>query len=238
MIKENNTAEHKEVIMTQMVKALIKSYSTPCLEFVDILIESIMYPTGFKESPGKLLKNCLSLKKSNINPDGKNLGHPILFELVALKHMLQNLQDKEEDCVKSQRRINETNALLHNIHNRLIMNQKILKRTEFYTTVLTKHDDKFQEMFKLLDHLSEIITLVKDQNTVAEKELVKKMDTFATKSISFYNTLLSASVAKQDFIEYVGHDVKEQNDFANDKEFITFLNKRKVLLHICNRRIF
>lgn len=244
-------------MVNETFAALTQSLSEPFLEFVDELTESFMYPKGLAKSAAVLIQNHEPLKPEYvIKDDTYRFGHPILFELIALRIKITKLQKLDENAYQpiyysssARKKLNDSELLIRHIYKKLNHDRLVLARFRVYNDILVKSESIFDRIFKLFDSLNSIIETVvsSDKSMTLEEnvQLNKQITHFNNYAKVLYNETLYESIAFRDYCEFKNIELKHEKANSaldtlelDNTNLDSFLQERKQLLHITGRRIF
>lgn len=227
MINNKKTASPKnQRLLNQICKELTVSLSSPLLEFVDVLLESFMYPEG---EIAKL--------------DLFSLGHPRILELIYLRQKIEHLQHIDparcESCSKFfpqlVQKIEQVHALLVHLLQVLSNHIEVPTQSRFYRRIVMGSVSDFQrafEQFKALDYV--FLTLLRnleksghsDKTFQVDGSLLLKIEQFTSQNTRWFEDLFRESEAYKEFSANGHTDIK------------LFLQERKTRLQINSRRVF
>lgn len=222
-----------------MIRPLVQAILEPLLVVVDDLTEQFMYPRGLTIEPSTLLSRNEPLSSKYIVKDTMyKFGHPVVFELVALRIKITKLQlladteymntSQEFPESNAQKRLVDIERITRHIYVRLIHEKKLeslLPRSHVCHEALVTNEPHLKQLIKLFDTLEIIIS----QHTDSAK--------FCDECHDIYKRSVCDSRGYQEY-----NHTHEQHDNTTlpceDPQMKQFLDSRKQLLHITTRRIF
>ena len=233
--------EGKRARMTgSMIRPLVQAVLEPLLVVVDDLTEQFMYPRGLTVEPSVLLARDEPLSSKYIVRDTMyKFGHPVVFELVALRikiSKLQLLSDAEyrdttsQEFLESnaQRRLVDIERITRHIYVRLLHEKKLeslLPRSHVCHEALVTNEPHLKQLIKLFDQLDLLISTHTDSTQ------------FCKECHDIYKQSVCDS---RGYHEY--NDTHQHTDTSSlpcdNPQMKQFLDSRKQLLHITTRRIF
>ncbi|SMN22880.1 similar to Zygosaccharomyces rouxii ZYRO0C14542p hypothetical protein [Maudiozyma saulgeensis] len=250
---DNRKDEIQQLTMTETVKQLTNALALPFLEIVDEITEDFMYPRGLTTSPVELmLKEEILLPEHIVKDDTYKFGHPIIFELIALRikiTKLQALDVKEFTTVDSngfvgsnaQKRLVDIELIMRHIHKKLNHDKLVLSRFRIYNGILVACEPQFESIFEMFDTLGILIGCLTKGPQGKGSVVTEQVLEFCNTADQLYKDTLLSSSGYKDFCEFQHeqhiNDSLEKLSFE-DQALSSFLNDRKALLHITDRKIF
>lgn len=222
-----------------MIRPSVQAILEPLLVVVDDLTEQFMYPRGLTVEPSVLLSRNEPLSSKYIVKDTMyQFGHPVVFELVALRIKITKLQLlAEADYMNNSQEFSESNAqkrlvdierITRHIYVRLIHEKKLeslLPRSHVCHEALVSNEPHLKQLIKLFDTLEIMIS----QHTDNTK--------FCSECHDIYKHSICDSRGYQEYNNT--HDHHDNTTLpSEDPQLKQFLDSRKQLLNITTRRIF
>ncbi|CAB4257229.1 similar to Zygosaccharomyces bailii BN860_12706g1_1 hypothetical protein [Zygosaccharomyces bailii CLIB 213] [Maudiozyma barnettii] len=248
---DNRSEEMQQLTMAETVKQLTSALTQPFLEIVDEITEDFMYPRGLTTSPAKLMLNEESLLPEHVvKDDTYKFGHPIIFELIALRikiTKLRALDVKEFTTVdngfvgsNAQKRLVDIELIMYHIHKKLNHDRLVLSRFRIYNGILVASEPQFESVFEMFGTLDVLVGYLTKSSQV-KGSVTEQVLEFCDNAGQLYKDTLLSSSGYKDYCEFqqeqnVGKSLAKLS--IEDQALYTFLNDRKALLHITNRKIF
>ncbi|CCE65009.1 hypothetical protein TPHA_0J01880 [Tetrapisispora phaffii CBS 4417] len=257
--KQNNAVspENQEVL-NKVFNELILSLEAPLLEFVDILLENVMYPTG-GAGHGQA-----SDRKKSFDESVYLLGNGVFLEIIHLRNLTTKLianarsYDGSKAGFDRVQYIPKNLKYLQNLHILLIfVLQRLSEMMEnssfsqkYYKKIIVNSIEDFKmnfQIFKLLDKVlvnlfnmalqtgdsdSKIFTITDD--------IMDDIKRFTDFNKNWYIDLMTHSNAFEAFMskQSIYLPESELGKIVVEPKFQNFLSARKVKLNISTRKVF
>ena len=250
LIEDN--VEKGGMIVAQLFDLYVDLLLIPLLEFVDNLMERIIYPEGFTISPAKLIRESKKLNvehiKISVPTTTLSLGHPVILQVITLKNELEKVSDIKYKGTKPLivHLFNRSKEIINQIFQLLTRDKIVPARNMIDIQLLNKFTPYVTELNKLFDLILPIFESLNNAQKgvkvgTVNSEALLNLDTIAAVSKDIYINIIKDSIALKDYFTWK-HDLS--NGLGEDKksddntEFSTFVHRRKTLLNLNNRRIF
>lgn len=246
------TDENGKFFIDRIFGIYVDLLLTPLLEFTDNLMESVAYPEGLLVSPAKLIKDNIRLEIKHVKIPTPvttlSLGHPVILQVISLENELKELSDASRKgnkskivhlFIRSKEIIKQIFQLLERdkiVPSRKAINIQILDRFTPYTIELNKLFRLIHPIFKSL-----IDTQENSKLETVDSEVILDLDNIASISKDLYINIIKESSTLKDYLTWKqDRSCNTDNDkkLDDDTEFLTFLQRKKALLNLNNRRIF
>lgn len=223
-------------VSSSVAATAVAAAAAAALEVADELTEQFMYPCGLTEAAGVLVKEGRELTQDMVVPeDTYRFGHPILFELIALRIKITKLQAlppqdfgaaagvpfKESAAGK---RLTDIVLIVRHVCRKLEDDKLVAARVRAYSAIITRGEEQLQEVVALLDDMEVLL----QQKQPAESALAQ----FCASASDLYTTSLQSSPGYTEFTELKPTLTGEYAGLA------AFLAQRRKVLRITSRRIF
>ncbi|CCF55891.1 hypothetical protein KAFR_0A04560 [Kazachstania africana CBS 2517] len=241
---------------TQIIEGLvlpIVQLSNTLLSFTDCVLESYMYPNGLNMSAGALLRENGLLEKKHIN-ECTDIGHPIVFHLIVLREYILKLKATQINSSVTNFLSCPSGKLHSKITQILTLINKTLSGEDKFNIrdgIYRKHFQHYQKDFTTIQELhARFLTLTEiAANCLKEGLLYQSFQSdvlyFLNDLGLFHKELIMKSVALNDYLAFKAITLEsddrasiERLIFDKSGSFDKFLEDRKNLLGISNRRIF
>lgn len=253
-------------VFNDICKNLIISQSKPLLEFIDILLEKLMYPRKSKS-----LIHLLTLQDPDIQREVDykifDLGHPRILEIILIRQKIVEIKatgnvawKSSEFTPKLLRKLNQIYLLIVNLLQVLSDHIEVPSHSNFYRQIVTESISDFQTAFETFNSLNFIFQAllrsvekfgISDERIFhVDGNLLSKIKTFSDDNLIWYESLMIESIAVREYLlvekKIYENEHNDQMDEVSalaikaiySPKFEQFLAKRKARLNISNRRIF
>ncbi|CCK70908.1 uncharacterized protein KNAG_0F02430 [Huiozyma naganishii CBS 8797] len=240
----------RETKVKKMFEPLIAEFSTCLLDFTDGLLEDIMYPSG---APTDLIISNTPVPQEHINlSENPCLGHPILFEIVALRNRITRLQslhpvDYTPTFFNSHARkfLIDVERLFLYIDEKLHGDSRINTRCHVNTLLLREANEVcFSKIAAQFDQFNRIVECVANANKSASGDRATEEPAralsmiFLLDCVKLHNDIIKAGNVLNDYLLSLhnGIIIDTVPSLKEDLAFTAFKNHRKNLLHLDKRR--
>lgn len=231
----------KAVTVSQSVAATaVAAAATAALEVADELTEQFMYPRGLTTSAGLLVRDGRELLPEMVVPEETfRFGHPILFELIALRikvTKLQALPQQDFNVSGSQtfaetaagKRLRDIEMIVRHVYSKLQDDKLVAARVRAYSAIIARAEEQLKEIISLLEEMHTLLQQKQSDDTSSATALAQ----FCASASDLYTSSLQQSPA---YLEYTELKPTLTGDSAG---LAAFLAQRRQVLHITSRRIF
>ena len=226
-------------ILNKIFKELICSLGKPLNEFIDVLLENLLYPGTMNSNGFSQRLQCL--------------GNSRILEIIYLRNKLFQLMGSVTD-VHMEDYIEENIKILLKIHSLLIhILQKLTDQLEFedfqffYKEIVVNSINDFEknfQSFKLLNNILQCLFHNVERSGFSDTkiftvndDLLSDIKIFTQCNTIWYQELILNSKALKEYLQ-VTNEATDIMVLIDELKFEKFLVKRKLKLNISNRRVF
>ncbi|SCU99549.1 LANO_0F02234g1_1 [Lachancea nothofagi CBS 11611] len=259
----SNISPKNRALLNDLSRDLTVSLTTPALEFVDILIESLMYPRGNGNSLMNLICGTGAGVGEEDEPVSQDLGLGCLLESVHARHLLVKLKCQSEISASDERQL----RLLGEIHGALVLLLKQLSEQievsscpDFYRDMLQENVSHFRQAFHGFHILNEALLEIlecAEQTGLSDLKLFKidyktteRLNAFKLDNVKWFEELMLSSRALREYLILQDYQVGSLDQMTSktlpkvilaavrSSDFGIYLQIRKSKLKICHRKVF
>ncbi|SCW00548.1 LAFE_0C06634g1_1 [Lachancea fermentati] len=223
-------------LLNGIVRELALSFSKPALEFIDLLIESFMYPKG-NDNPSSRMLGCyensdpvqkeIKGSDSDYTFEPHDLGYGRLLEMIHLRQLILKIKNGEKSfpSVDSSEYIPSLLAVLEEIHTFMIHLLKelsnyieVIGSAVIFKEILTEHLPNFRHAFhafksfnEILQHLMETVkrTGVSDDEVFQiNQKTIELIKKFTVDNVLWFEELMTGSKALKEYLLFEDCELK------------------------------
>lgn len=257
-----------QLLFNQISKELCVSLAKPTLEFVDILIESLMYPRGTGRSLMNLMcgtEESLASSEHQFAYENQDLGHGCLLHLVHARQLLVRVQGYPTTGAPEY--VSTLLALLEDTHGVLVSLLQQLSRQievpacpEIYKQLLRENLEHFRNAFtgfQALDHIMhQLLETVEESGSSSTQvfqigpKTIERIKSFSAHNSESFERLMLGSRALREYLLLQDYKTDYLDQIFSAKvpkgilsavhssDFGIYMQLRKSKLKISHRRVF
>ncbi|EJS43773.1 YGL117W [Saccharomyces arboricola H-6] len=253
--------EQRKISLINTLKNLV---CRDLLEFVDIQIESFMYPNDPKRFPRIFKDNKISNEASDKESKVKNyplslgIGHSALFPLIYIRQKTNSLLSQSvskrtptalvDDLIVRFKNISDIYSSLNkSYHAYLAVDHNNISHQKLLADVVTQSDFLLDILHRYATVASSVAQDSEDANTLvyAVNRLIEDTNLFYKRIINNSNAYVEYNLIKHDINRNRSEETLVELEFKTldvseihlDDEFHDFLQHRKISLKISQRRV-